>query len=202
MERPSRYLVQTDIRAGNLDDEEWGREVLGHDIVVGVNKAGGAGRQDDHEEEGAGRHDQGQVSDDTNAEGEGTGVRVRTRLRARGVRVTMRMRARGVRAGTRSRTAGRGWPVTPAVARAAAGAAPTSRPPWRRGGDRVGDRTMCWKDIATGRSPGCRGRELRGRGRERKRPGTTVQGCRCKRATMGRTMTRTLPTPDRTSRQG
>ena len=67
---------------------------------------------------------------------------------------------------------------------------------------RAGDRTMCWRDTTTDRSPGCRGREHRGRGQERKRPGITAQGSRCKRKTVSETMARMLPTPGRTSRRG
>ena len=40
---------------------------------MGVNKAGGVGRQEDHKEEGGGRQDQGQVRDYTNSEGKGAG---------------------------------------------------------------------------------------------------------------------------------
>ena len=42
--RSSRYLDETD-GAGDLDGEGRGREVQGHDIVVGMNKAEGAGHQ-------------------------------------------------------------------------------------------------------------------------------------------------------------
>ena len=46
VERPSRYLDETDIGAGILDGEGRWREVRGHDINVGMYKGEGAGRQD------------------------------------------------------------------------------------------------------------------------------------------------------------
>ena len=66
-------------------------------------------------------------------------------------------------------------------------------------GDRAGDRTMCCRDITTDQSLGCRGKEVRRRGRERQRPGTTAQG-RCKRVMKSVTMTKTLLTTDGTSK--
>ena len=55
VERLSRYLDKANNGAGDLDGEGRGREVQGHDTVVGKNKAGGAGRQGRNEAEGAGR---------------------------------------------------------------------------------------------------------------------------------------------------
>ena len=54
LERPSRYLDETDIRAGNLDDEGRWQEVPDQDIDVGMHKAGGTGRGDTHEGKGTG----------------------------------------------------------------------------------------------------------------------------------------------------
>ena len=46
VERPSRYLDETDIGAGILDGEGRGHEVQGHDIVMDNSKGEGAGRLD------------------------------------------------------------------------------------------------------------------------------------------------------------
>ena len=67
VERPSRYLDETDIGAGDLDGKGRGHEVQGHDIVVGMNEAKGAGCEVQghdtvmgmYEAEGTGRHVQG-----------------------------------------------------------------------------------------------------------------------------------------------
>ena len=53
-ERPSKYLEKTNIGAGNLDDEGWGRD----DTKEGVDE---------------GRQEQGQASEGTESEGEGSG---------------------------------------------------------------------------------------------------------------------------------
>ena len=50
--RNVRHIMVED---GDLDGEGRGREVQGHDIVMGMNKAEGAGRQGTYEAEGAGR---------------------------------------------------------------------------------------------------------------------------------------------------
>ena len=54
-ERPSKYLDKTNIGAGNLDDEGWGRD----DTKEGVDE---------------GRQEQGQASEGTESEGEGSGL--------------------------------------------------------------------------------------------------------------------------------
>ena len=53
VERPSRYLDETDIGAGNQGGEGWGRAVQGQDVVEVMNKAGGEGRQGMYEARGA-----------------------------------------------------------------------------------------------------------------------------------------------------
>ena len=53
VERPSRYLDETDIGAGNQGGKGWGRAVQGQDIVEVMNKAGGKGRQGMYEAGGA-----------------------------------------------------------------------------------------------------------------------------------------------------
>ena len=73
LERPSKYLDETDIGAGNIDEEGRGREVPGQDIGGDMYKDEGAGRGDTYEGKGVGRQERGQGSEDTDSEAEGAG---------------------------------------------------------------------------------------------------------------------------------